>query len=348
MVLLSFTRTSLPQVVEICRDLGVTSVADLGCAELTLFQYFKNMETITRVVSVDLDKQLLEANARKTRPLMLDHMTRRDKPLDVSVLCGSATEFDGRVAAVECVCAIELIEHLPFTQVDDFTANIFQRLLPKYAVISTPNKDFNVLFNFVPGQVRHWDHKFEWTREEFVRWCEGVKDKYGYSYTLTGVGEYEEDNSFGFCSQFAIFTQNEDFPVFEMDTSQQPYEEVYSVEYPVRDPSDTPDRRLTHELMYIVTQIGMERWDAEGEEESCVAISHLQTFPAVGQYEVSDEHVARLVELHCEGEGCDDMVRLSEDRGSIVVRNVPPSPSAEKSDCSSVRSVVEIDEEEVW
>lgn len=47
--------------------------------------------------------------------------------------------------------------------------NVFAFIQPKVAVFTTPNADFNVLFENFDGR-RHWDHKFEWTREQFSEW----------------------------------------------------------------------------------------------------------------------------------------------------------------------------------
>lgn len=46
---------------------------------------------------------------------------------------------------------------------------IFGFVRPKVAVITTPNRDFNVVFPELRG-MRHWDHKFEWSRAEFQSW----------------------------------------------------------------------------------------------------------------------------------------------------------------------------------
>lgn len=55
----------------------------------------------------------------------------------------------------------DVIEEIPF--------NVFSFIRPKVVIFTTPNSEFNVLF---PGLVgfRHYDHKFEWTREEFQDW----------------------------------------------------------------------------------------------------------------------------------------------------------------------------------
>jgi hypothetical protein len=46
---------------------------------------------------------------------------------------------------------------------------IFGYLQPKVVVVTTPNCEFNVLFPDLK-RFRHYDHKFEWTREEFQSW----------------------------------------------------------------------------------------------------------------------------------------------------------------------------------
>lgn len=47
---------------------------------------------------------------------------------------------------------------------------VFGQLHPKLVVLTTPNSEFNVVFDMAEGKLRHWDHKFEWTREEFQSW----------------------------------------------------------------------------------------------------------------------------------------------------------------------------------
>ena len=50
---------------------------------------------------------------------------------------------------------------------------------PKIVIITTPNREYNVLFENFEGPFRHWDHKFEWTRSEFQNWVQTcIIDKY--------------------------------------------------------------------------------------------------------------------------------------------------------------------------
>ena len=57
--------------------------------------------------------------------------------------------------------------------------------------------------------LRHWDHKFEWTREEFQAWSNGIVDQFpDYKVSFFGVGsEPEDDLCTGDCSQGAIFVR---------------------------------------------------------------------------------------------------------------------------------------------
>ena len=39
---------------------------------------------------------------------------------------------------------------------------------------------------------RHWDHKFEWSRQEFEEWSHGVARHYGYEVKFHGIGDIPE------------------------------------------------------------------------------------------------------------------------------------------------------------
>ena len=75
--------------------------------------------------------------------------------------------------------AIELIEHLTPDVLEKFPQTVFGHMKPKIVIITTPNQEYNVLFEQFEGPFRHWDHKFEWTRSEFQNWVETcIIDKY--------------------------------------------------------------------------------------------------------------------------------------------------------------------------
>ncbi len=112
-------------------------------------------------------------------------------------------------------CPLCRLEHLPNEVLSAVPDNVFGHVKPKLAVFTTPNRDFNPLFpNFV-GPFRHWDHRFEWTREEFREWAESVVARFPeYRLAeLTGVGEGKEGewslDRHGLCSQMALFVRKD-------------------------------------------------------------------------------------------------------------------------------------------
>jgi hypothetical protein len=54
--------------------------------------------------------------------------------------------------------------------------------------------------------MRHPDHRFEWTRAQFIEWCASV-GRFGYAHRVLGLGEEAAD--VGAPSQMGVFTRVE-------------------------------------------------------------------------------------------------------------------------------------------
>ncbi|MDR1911304.1 MAG: hypothetical protein LBQ52_03010, partial [Helicobacteraceae bacterium] len=54
------------------------------------------------------------------------------------------------------------------------------------------------------GGLRHSDHRFEWTRDEFRDWANRVAQKYSYSVQFSDIGEI--DKKLGSPTQTAFFS----------------------------------------------------------------------------------------------------------------------------------------------
>lgn len=102
------------------------------------------------------------------------------------------------------------IEHLYPDTVENSPYNIFSYIKPKLVILTTPNSEFNVLFGG-PPRFRHYDHKFEWTREQFEDWCNSVCERYpDYQVKYFGVGPGpEEFDHLGCCSQLGLFVRKD-------------------------------------------------------------------------------------------------------------------------------------------
>ena len=72
-------------------------------------------------------------------------------------------------------------------------------------IVTTPNIEYNVRFESLPNdKLRHQDHRFEWTRQEFRDWAYDVESRFNYQVTFQSIGD--EDEQVGAPTQMAIFT----------------------------------------------------------------------------------------------------------------------------------------------
>ncbi len=70
--------------------------------------------------------------------------------------------------------------------------------------MTTPNIEYNVKFENLPaGKLRHRDHRFEWTRQEFQNWAKQVAERFGYTVQFQPVGL--EDAEVGSPTQMGVF-----------------------------------------------------------------------------------------------------------------------------------------------
>ena len=82
------------------------------------------------------------------------------------------TYRDEKLAGFDAAAIVEVIEHLDPARLAAFERVVFQQARPRTVVLTTPNKEYNVKWETLPaGAMRHGDHRFEWTRDEFQDWC---------------------------------------------------------------------------------------------------------------------------------------------------------------------------------
>ena len=87
----------------------------------------------------------------------------------VELLQGSLTYRDRRLDGFDAAAVVEVIEHLDPSRLGQLRAVVFAHARPRTVVVTTPNVEYNVRFETLPaGQLRHRDHRFEWTRAEFA------------------------------------------------------------------------------------------------------------------------------------------------------------------------------------
>jgi hypothetical protein len=71
--------------------------------------------------------------------------------------------------------------------------------------LTTPNREYNVKYeNIGEGDLRHSDHRFEWTRAEFHSWAEKTAVRNGYEVRFSETGDADE--TLGAPTQMGVFT----------------------------------------------------------------------------------------------------------------------------------------------
>jgi 3' terminal RNA ribose 2'-O-methyltransferase Hen1 len=189
-------------VVSALRDSGAQRIADLGCGQGTLVRALLKEAWVDRVVGVDVSWRSLEIAARRLR---LDEMPPRQRAR-VDLWQGALTYRDRRLRDFDALAVVEVIEHIDPPRLAAFEDALFGDARPRAAIITTPNVEYNVLFENLPAdRLRHKDHRFEWTRAEFATWCAAVADRHDYAVTISGIGE--PDDTFGSPTQMAVFTR---------------------------------------------------------------------------------------------------------------------------------------------
>jgi 3' terminal RNA ribose 2'-O-methyltransferase Hen1 len=190
----------LAAVLGVITASGARSVVDLGCGSGKLLAELLKEPRLDRVAGLDVSHRALETAARR---LHLDSMAPRQRAR-LELLHGSLTYRDGRLRGFDAAAVVEVIEHLDPPRLGAFEHGIFGYARPGTVIVTTPNAEYNALFDGLPeGSFRHADHRFEWTRAEFAAWADGVAARHGYRTELSGIGP--ESDEAGCPSQLAVF-----------------------------------------------------------------------------------------------------------------------------------------------
>jgi len=189
-------------VLSVLRGVGAARVLDLGCGEGKLLWALLADGQFERILGMDVSWRSIEI---ATERLKLDQLAEKQRAR-IELIQGSLMYRDKRLEGFDAAAVIEVIEHLDAPRLAAFERVVFDFARPATVVITTPNADYNPLFPTLPaGQMRHRDHRFEWTRAEFARWAEGIASRFGYSVRIQPVGP--EDAALGAPTQMGIFSR---------------------------------------------------------------------------------------------------------------------------------------------
>jgi len=197
---LSLNAQRIGAVMAALKQSGANRVVDLGCGEGNLVGQLLRERQFTSVLGMDVSYRSLEIAQDRLRLERMPTMQRER----ISLVQGSLIYRDKRLEGYDAAAIVEVIEHLDPPRLAAFERVVFEFARPKTVVLTTPNIEYNVKFENLPaGQLRHKDHRFEWSREEFHAWAQRVAARFGYGVRFLPVGE--EDALVGPPSQMAIF-----------------------------------------------------------------------------------------------------------------------------------------------
>jgi small RNA 2'-O-methyltransferase len=189
----------LDGVVDRLLSAGVQSVLDLGCGNGALLERLLAEPRLLRIVGVDRSLPCLdEARARLASPGGV-----QDPRL--ALRQGSVLDLDDDLTGFDAAVLVETIEHLDPAHLSRLERGLFLRLRPERVVVTTPNREYNVLFGLERRERRHPHHRFEWDRAKFERWASGAARRTRYDVTFESLGPVHDWR--GSPTQMAVFVR---------------------------------------------------------------------------------------------------------------------------------------------
>lgn len=190
----------LKLVLEKLKESGAKKVADLGCGEGKLIRMMLKEKQFQQITGMDISySELTKCKER----LHWNEMAPKQKDRIV-LFQGALTYKDKRLEGFDAAAIVEVIEHMDENRLKSFERVVFEFAKPKSIILTTPNREYNVMYEKLEtGTMRHTDHRFEWTRQEFENWANNVAKNNNYKVQFFPIGEISE--KVGAPSQMAIF-----------------------------------------------------------------------------------------------------------------------------------------------
>lgn len=181
---------------------GVETVLDIGCGEGKLTAMLLHEQQIKKITAADVSVSVLEKakqklNYERMQPYLKNKLT---------LMQASLMYKDDRFSGFDAACVVEVIEHMDIQRIPFFEKVLFGYAQPKTVILTTPNKEYNIKYPTLENDtLRHRDHRFEWTRDEFKNWCEHICSEFGYKAEIKNIGETDEE--YGSPTQMGVFTK---------------------------------------------------------------------------------------------------------------------------------------------
>ena len=177
---------------------GAKTIIDLGCGEGSLIFYLLEQKKYAKIAGTDISAKNIES--AKKRIAGRPSRACREDDLFVS----SLTYPDKRLRGYDAAVLSEVIEHFEINRMNTVMKNILGAAKPQIFIMTTPNRAYNNQFSgLADGAMRHPDHRYEFTEEEFTNFCRKNASAFGYEVELEPIGEISPE--FGAPTLMGVF-----------------------------------------------------------------------------------------------------------------------------------------------
>lgn len=196
---ISLNTQRLEAVWQDLKETGAQSVIDMGCGEGKLLEILYGDSQFKKIAGFDVSISELEKASRRLR---MDQMGEAAKER-LQIFQSSIIYKDKRFLGYDAVSIVEVIEHLDLNRLHAFERVVFGETNPPFVVLTTPNREYNEKYESLNEEMRHGDHRFEWSRREFQDWATKIAQIYQYEVTFSEIGE--SDEILGAPTQMGVF-----------------------------------------------------------------------------------------------------------------------------------------------
>jgi len=283
----------------------VKKVLDIGCGEGKLLTYLLSLDMgIKKLIGVDIDVTSLEkAKNEITNLIKLIKIERKNlgqyttkirKRIDISLYHANLLQknlyFQRKFSNFDLITFIEVIEHIPLNDAETCLDVLLGLYKPKFLVVTTPNKDYNVVFGMNDTQVRYYDHKFEWTKQQFNQICKKFSHKYGYNIEFDGVGYFNE--LYGFSTQICYFSKISRASLIHACRKKNIGEikPFFSIRF-----KEKPKRKKVVEIANQIINAYNYYWNLESSYENYVEFNLIYSYKGIQKMFRSLDHFLRVI-----------------------------------------------------
>ncbi|WP_411349141.1 methyltransferase domain-containing protein [Paenibacillus sp. WLX2291] len=116
---------------------------------------------------------------------------------------GSLFYRDDRWSGADVMILCEVIEHIDALRLPMVMRTLLDEYRPQTLILTTPNREYNAVYEMEQDDIRHTDHRFEWSRQQFADFCREWSKYGGYEMNMHGIGEVSVE--YGQPTQMAVF-----------------------------------------------------------------------------------------------------------------------------------------------